>query len=282
MIKLDEEKALTELVGKGIRIPPQPRVVLELQDMLRKDDYDMRSVARVISQDPGIVAMLFKAAQSPVFKRSRKLESLEQILMAIGVKQTFNLVQAVALSTSVSDGTRKAFETFWTRAQEIGRLAAIIAEDRVSVCNVFPDQAYMAGIFHECGVPVLMLRFPEYCQTLQLENTCCWPNLAQEDERFNVDHATVGYLVAKHWKLPDFICAAIRYHHELPLEELGAAVSLVCLLQLAIQFYHRMNHQTNPVWADIGPKVLMELGFAADDESDYFDHILQIFLESGE
>ena len=57
----------------------------------------------------------------------------------------------------------------------------MIAGDQVSVCNVFPDQAYMAGIFHECGVPVLMMRFPDYCSKLHLDDVSCWPNLAEED-----------------------------------------------------------------------------------------------------
>ena len=68
--------------------------------------------------------MLFKAARSPVFARGKKVETLEQILMVIGVKQTFNLVQAVALATVLSDGARKAYEVFWMRSQEVAQIAA--------------------------------------------------------------------------------------------------------------------------------------------------------------
>ncbi len=275
---IDEEKALADLAASGVRIPPQPKVVIELQDMLRAGDYDMRAVARVINQDPGIVALLFKASKSPVFSRGRPLTSLEQIIMVIGIRQVFNLVQAVALSTAVSDGARKAFDVFWTRAHEVAQLAALIAGDRVSVCNVFPEQAYMAGIFHECGVPVLMMRFPTYCEALHLDNVQCWPSLAEEDAKFNVDHCTVGYLVARHWKLPDFVCAGIRYHHELPTEELGAAVSLVAILQLGIQCYHRMYHQPNRVWESIGSRVLEEIGIPPEDEGDYLEQIQHQFL----
>lgn len=274
-----EKQALDELAAKGIRIPPQPKVMVELNAAIASDDYDMRSIARIIGQDPGVVAMLFKAARSPIFSRGRKFDSLDQVLAVIGIKQTCNLVQAVALSTALSDGTRKAFEIFWKRAGEVAQIAAIIAADKVSICNVFPDQAYMAGIFHECGVPVLMMRFPDYCQALKLDNVSCWPNLAEEDRRFNVDHCSVGYLVARHWGLPDFVCAAIRYHHELPVEELGAAISLVAILQLAIQYYHRINDQSNPLWATIGRKVGEELGMSADDEEDYFEEISGRFHE---
>lgn len=276
---VDADKAMKELVAKGIKIPPQPKVLLELRKALSKDDYDVRSLARIISGDPGITAMLFKAARSPLFGRGKKFDKLDQVIQVVGVKQTFNLVQAMALAATMSDRERKAFELFWTRSQEIAEIAALIAADRVSVCNVFPDQAYLAGIFHECGVPVLMQRFPDYCKALKLDSSCCWPNLSEEDVRYNVDHTSIGYLVAKHWNLPDFVCAAIQYHHEMPRDELGATCTLVAILQLAIHFYHRMAETEDRLWPRIREFVLNELGIHVDAENEYFEEIHERFLE---
>ena len=159
-------------------------------------------------------------------------------------------------------------------------MAALIAKDRISICNVFPDQAYMAGIFHECGVPLLMLRFPDYCKSLHLDSLCCWPSLAEEDAKFNVDHCSIGYIVARHWKLPDFVCAAIQYHHEMPFEEVGTSCTLVAILQLSIHFYHRISNIEDPLWAKIGNAVLNELGIRVDEEQDYFEEISERFLDN--
>jgi len=278
-MQANEKEALERLAKQGVKIPPQPRVLMELQKLLASDDYEMRSVSKVIGQDPGIVALLFRLARSPAFSRGRKIESLEQILMVVGIKQVFNLVQAASLSTTINDKTRRAFEVFWNRAHEIAQMAAIIAEDRVAVCNVFPDQAYLAGIFHECGVPVLMMRFPKYCAALKLEDATCWPNLSEEDAKFHVDHCSVGYLVARHWGLPDFVCEAIRFHHELPDESIGATATLIAIIQLAAHYYHRLHHVDDPLWDKIGLRVLSELGFGADDESDFYDLISSRFLD---
>lgn len=277
-MNINAEQVMKDLVTKGIKIPPQPKVLLELQRKLASDNYDVRSLAKIIAADPGISAMLFKVARSPLFGRGKKFDALDQVIMVVGVKQTFNLVQAMALSAAVSDSSRKAFDIFWTRAQEVAQLSALIAADRVSICNVFPDQAYMAGIFHECGVPVLMLRFPDYCKSLKLENASCWPNLAEEDARFNVDHCSIGYIVARHWNLPDFVCNAIQYHHDMPRDELGAAKTLVAILQLAVQFYHRVVEIDNPVWPKIRDEVLNELGIHPEAEQEYFEEISEQFL----
>lgn len=277
---IDEKNSLERIKQQGIRLPPQPRVLIEFQNLLASDDYEMRQVANVIGQDPGIVATVFRVARSPAFARAKHAKSLEQILMVVGIRQVFNLVQAAALTTAINDSTRRAFDIFWSRAHEIAQMAAVIAEDRVSVCNVFPDQAYLAGIFHECGVPVLMMRFPKYCETLRLENATCWPNLAEEDARFAVDHCSVGYLVARHWGLPDFVCDAIRFHHDLPEEKtIGASVPLVAIIQLASHFYHRFHHVDDPLWEKLGVRVLSELGFGPDDESDFYDQMSARFLD---
>jgi HD-like signal output (HDOD) protein len=128
-------------------------------------------------------------------------------------------------------------------------------------------------------VPVLMQRFPDYCKSLKMENACCWPNLSEEDSRYQVDHSSIGYLVARHWNLPDFVCAAIQYHHEMPNPGLGATCSLVAILQLAIHFYHRITGIDDPLWPTIRGFVLNELGIHSDAEQEYFEEIHERFHE---
>jgi HD-like signal output (HDOD) protein len=266
---VDEESALKELVARGIKIPPWPKVLMELQQALASGDTDARAIANIISKDPSISSIVFKVAKSPVVSRGQKgLDRLDRILMVLGIKQILNLVQAVALTTALSNAQSKAFDVFWTRSSEVADLAALIAEDRVSVCNVFADQAYMAGIFWDCGIPVLMQRFPDYCQKIPLE-TADWPSIELEDQRFSVDHYAIGYLVARHWKLPDFIASAIHYHGEMPREELGSVRSLVAILHLAKHYYNGLKGVETPNWAAMEPEVLAELGLHPDAADEF-------------
>ena len=274
----ETEKAIKDLVARGIRIPAQPKILIELRKKLDSDNYSMKDLARIISADPGISAMLFKAVRSPVFSGGKDLRSIEQVLMVIGIKQTCNIVQAISLASSLSDASRKSFEKFWTRSQEVAQIAALIAADRVSVCNIFPDQAYMAGIFHDCGVPVLMLRFPEYCNKLNTDSG--WPSILEEDHQLGVDHCSIGYLVARHWQLPDFICQVILHHHEIeiPHEKLGAVRTLVAMLELAIHIYHVINRTEHQHWRKIREEVLAELGIHPDLELSFQEEIAEQFL----
>ena len=272
----EESKGIKRLLEKGVSIPPQPRVLEELQQQLARGVSDVRVLARIIAQDPGIGAMLFKVVQSAAFRTHHPFASIEHILQAIGITQTANLVRAIALASALpAKHNQKAFEAFWSRSQAISQLVMLIAEDRVTVCNIFPDQACLAGIFHDCGVPVLMQRFSTYCKSMHLDEPGAWIDLAEEDARFNADHCVVGYLVGKHWKLPDFICDAIRFHHDISRLENHAARTMVAILQLAIQLYYQDRHIVNPEWTSASGDVLEELGMHASELPEFSDRVLE-------
>ena len=82
---IDIEQGMKDLVSKGIKIPPQPKILIELRNLLASEDYDVRALASIINADPGISAMLFKAARSPIFGRGKKFDNIEQVVMVIGV-----------------------------------------------------------------------------------------------------------------------------------------------------------------------------------------------------
>lgn len=269
---------IKRLLEGGIKIPAQPRVLEELHKLMLRKELDVRMLARVINQDPGLTAMLFKVVANPAYRQHQPFDSVEQILHAVGVRQTFNLVQAIALaSTGDIRQNRSVYEAFWARSSTIGQLAMLVAEERVAVCNIFPDQAYLAGIFHECGVPLLMQRFPTYCSEMKLGVPGSWVDIATEDRKFNADHCVIGYLVARHWHLPDFICDAIRFHHSLADLEHYEARSMAAILQLTIDIYCRQQRLPNPDWEAHKEEVLEELGLSDDGLPEFIDNINERF-----
>lgn len=269
-----------KMLGGAVRIPPQPRVLEELRQLLERREFDIRQLAKVIRQDPGIVSMLFKVVGNPSFKQHQPFESVEQILHAVGVRQTFNMVRAICVATHSGTSAKRALlEAFWARSQAIAQIAMLVAADRVTVCNIFPDQAYLAGIFHDCGIPLLMERFPAYCQEMHLTEPEGWVDVVEEDARFNTDHCVIGYLVAKHWNLPAFICDAIRYHHDMEAIQSYAARSMVAILHIAVEIYCRDRQIPDPDWKVVEGEVLSELGIHQDGLSEFIDDMLERYHE---
>jgi len=271
-----ENVAVKRLLEKGVKIPLQPRVLEDLQQFVARGETNLRALSRIISADPGIAAMLFKVVQSAAYHRYQPFSSIEDILQAIGIKQTCNLVQAIALASALPSKTnQQAFEAFWGRSQALAEFCMLIADERIAVCGIFPDQAFLAGIFHDCGVPVLMQRFSTYCKTMHLDESGGWTDIAEEDERFNADHCVVGYLVGRHWKLPDFICDAIRFHHDINRLDKHAARTMIAILQLAIHIYSRDLRIESPEWPSVCAAVLDELDIHENELPEFIDVILE-------
>lgn len=276
----DEAARLRFVLQRGVKLPPQPRVLEALRRLINRREFDVRALARVITQDPGVTALLFKAVKSAAYRQHHPFESVEQIIHALGVKEAFNLVQAVVLTSAIEiKSNRGVLESFWARSQAVAQLAMLIAADRVSVCNIFPDQAYLAGMFHDCGVPVLLQRFPTYCQDMQLGAAGRWVDLQEEDRRFNLDHCAVGYLLARHWSLPAFICEAVRSHHDMASMGMHVSRTMVAILQLAMELYCREQRLANPEWPQVEAEVAAELGIHTDALPEFIDEILERFHE---
>jgi HD-like signal output (HDOD) protein len=272
----EDAARIKRLLENGVKIPAQPRVVEELRQLMQRSELDVRLLARTINKDPGLTAMLFKVVGNSAYRQHQPFDSVEAILHAVGVRQTFNLVQAIALSGAGEiKKDRRVYEAFWARSHAVGQLAMLIADERVAVCNIFPDQAYLAGLFHDCGVPLLMQRFPTYCAEMKLGTPGIWTDLGEEDRKFNADHCVVGYLVARHWHLPEFICDAIRYHHA--INELGQheARSMVAIVQLAVDIHYRDQRIASPEWERIKHEVQPELGLSEDALPEFVDIVLE-------
>lgn len=269
---------IKRLLEGGIRIPAQPRVLDELRKLMARKEMDVRLLARTINQDPGLTALLFQVVGNAAYRQHQPFETVEQILHAVGIRQTFNLVQAIALRSAGDLRKHRAvYEAYWARSHAIGQLAMLIADERIAVCNIFPDQAYLAGVFHDCGVPLLMQRFPTYCQEMRLGEAGRWTDLAEEDRKFNTDHCVIGYLVARHWCLPDFICDAIRYHHAIGELGMHDARSMVAILLLAVEIHYRTMHAANPEWERVKVEVLPELGLDEDSLPEFVDVVVERF-----
>lgn len=71
------------------------------------------------------------------------------------------------------------------------------------------------GLFRDCGIVILLRRYPDHMQTLARANGDVGrPFTAVEQLDYPTDHAVVGSLLAGEWWLPDEIIQAIRHHHD--------------------------------------------------------------------
>lgn len=212
MSAVSEEKRLQlEKQLNGIDIPPCPAILVDIQRGLAKDNTDQREIARLIGQDVALSGHVMQVANSPAFGNN-KIGSIAQALNILGTRHVFNLVVSQLLKASLSGGASVPMERFWETSALTARLSAELAS---RLHCVRPDVAYTFGLFHDCGIPLLMRRFPEVRVVLAEANACEERRFTDvEDRHLGTNHAIVGYFLARRWRLSAEVANAVLYHHD--------------------------------------------------------------------
>jgi len=208
------EKEL-ERAAQSVAIPSCPRVLLDLAAETKKEDPDLRKLEALVSKDMALLATLLKTVNSPFYGLSSKVGTVRQAIQVIGLSMLARTVTGIVLKKALSGGNPAAMEAFWDASAKVAMIASFIAKQ---LPGMNKEEAYTFGLFQNCGIPMLLQRFPDYAQTLeQVENDSERTHTEVEEAAHGTHHATIGFLLTKSWNLPEDLSQAIRYHHEYAL-----------------------------------------------------------------
>lgn len=197
---------------RNIGIPPRPAMLDEINREMKKDEPDFKRLADIIGSDVGMAASIMKTANSPFFGFGKKMRSVPEALLVLGLKVVVRTVAGLALQKTFPHIPSLA--RFWDASACTARVSGWLAQN-LPAPLVRSDDAYTFGLFRDCGIPVLMIPFPEYQEVLKTANDEAILGFTEvEDRLLSINHAIVGAELAEDWLLPDEIHLAIRYHHD--------------------------------------------------------------------
>jgi HD-like signal output (HDOD) protein len=123
-------------------------------------------------------------------------------------------------------------DKFWSHSETVAMLCQRIAQQ---ACPALLDTAYIVGLFHDCGIPLMMKRFPGYGGYLIPALGYDTRGVELEEEHFGTHHGSAGALLARTWSMPVETCKVIREHHwtDLTLHLAPESMSMLAVLHLA-------------------------------------------------
>lgn len=252
-----------------VGIPPCPIILDRFMTEAKRDEPDFGRLANIIGTDVGLSAGLIKTANSPYFGMRQRVRSVNEALAILGLKTASRAVAGIIL--------RKAFpnvhnlERFWDASARIAHVSGWLAQ-HLEIRGLRAEDTYTFGLFRDCGIPVLLGRFPEYEQILSKANTDTERLFTSVEETvLPTNHAMIGCLLAQSWWLPEEICLAIRNHHDLAaLESVNSNLPmlsrrLIATAQLAEHIVQQQLHLSlTQEWSKLGATCLQILDL--DDE----------------
>ncbi|KRT54055.1 HDOD domain-containing protein [endosymbiont of Ridgeia piscesae] len=280
------EESEVEVVLRGIRIPPQPQILVDLHMQMAMPDFSLADIAELISRDVGLSGLVMKAVNSPVFGMSRTVSSIDHAIGLLGLNSLVNIINAVSLQQTIADQSAKTLNAFWDNASDVAVTSAAISR-RLDLGSA--EEAYTLGLFHNCGIPLLAQKHADYLNTIGQAYQMTDQRVTDfENQMINSNHAVVGYYVARSWKLPLYLCEAIAEHHKADLslqsDEISQAnkKNLLAILKLATHLcatYRVIGSSgIDHEFESYGQPVLEYLGMSQIDLADLRDDLLDMGL----
>jgi len=218
---------------EGLRqIPTIPAV---LQPWLRylelpTEQLDVRKITDMIAQDKALAAQCLQMANSPLFGKWQKVESLRDAIVGLGIQR----VSDIAMSCGVLNLLPKDLGginpvAFWEHSLGCALVCRHFARE-ISYSD--PGKAYLAGLLHDIGIVVNLWVLPaEFNIAFELARSEGIPLDEAEQRALGFTHCDSGRLLAEHWGLAPDLRETVSLHHS--TYESAEHAGLIALVELS-------------------------------------------------
>jgi putative nucleotidyltransferase with HDIG domain len=215
-------------------LPTLPHFVAEIQAMCESPDASINKIADKIKTDPSLSADLLKLANSAGFVASKRIETINEAVMRIGLTNLKYLLLAAG-ARKIMDQRYKKFEAIWSHCMKTAYYARRIAV--LHKMNDAQEKAFICGLLHDIGKIILLSiddsltgKIADFVQHHGLRTATIL-----EEVSIGISHSSIGMMIARKWNFAPFISDVIGYHHS-PLQ-IDPEYREVCFCVYMANFY---------------------------------------------
>jgi HD-like signal output (HDOD) protein len=258
---------------RDIVIPPCPELLRQLQDATAHGEPDPVTLERIAGSDVAMAAALIRQANSPLYGLQKPVVTVGQALTVLGVRPAVQLLTGF-LTQRALHVPSTVLAHFWESST---RRAIACEHIGGQLYDMDPGLAYSFGLFCHVGMPVLLRAVRGYGSTIA-------EALARKDRTFTqtenanhrTDHAVVGAIVARAWRLSAPVAVAIRLHHDFScLNDRATSDTVRHLVAIGlIADYLVQQHEgvpPSPDWAQHGEACRAHLQIGAAEIDHWVD-----------
>jgi HD-like signal output (HDOD) protein len=214
-------------------VPRVPEVIPQLLRSLRDEDASSADLARLVARDPALVAELIREANSPYYRSSSQVRTIDAALLVLGRNGLRMLLARAAFRPLIGmqggRHSRQAGPRIWNHTENCALAASLLAPGH----RADPFEAYLAGLMGDLG---LIVAFRLFDGVLEADG------LPQEPEFIDAlltRTRTLAARIAMQWEMPPPVAAAILGAARQPptglAQALAEAERLACLRMMMDQ-----------------------------------------------
>lgn len=199
-------ETLLQQLDKSDR-PSPSGIVLELMQLLQRDDSGVNEASAIVRRDPVLSAKTLKLANSILYRGLRPSVAIEDAVMRIGLQALSRLALGLSLIGAHSDlADGFDLQRYWSAA--LLRALAMEALGR-RLGGWSAPELFTLGLLGDIGRLMLACAAPGEIAALDQATLTYHERLEQERERFGFDHLALSAILLRRWSFPDIMIAAI-------------------------------------------------------------------------
>jgi HD-like signal output (HDOD) protein len=213
------------------QIPTIPAVLAPLLRYLQQpmEHLDVQKVTDLIAQDKALAAQCLQMANSPLFGRWQKVDSLRGAIVGLGFQRVSDIAMSCGVLNMMPRDSGIDPVSFWEHSLGCALVCRHFAR-KISFSD--PGKAYLAGLLHDLGIIVNLWVLPkEFCAAFQYANAEGIPLHEAEQTVLGFTHCESGRLLAERWELSADLTEVVALHHA-PEQSLNHS-GLVALVELS-------------------------------------------------
>ncbi len=189
-----------------IKLPILPRIVNEVQELMKGDDPSIEDLGRIVNKDILITSKLISIANSSLYKGVDKAKDLNAALLRLGMKATYGLISTLVtkeLFKSDNKALNNLMEKLWMHSFACACFGKRIAEE---LKNKNAETIFLMGIVHDIGKMLLLKAISD----MKPEETFEDGELLLAIHEI---HTTFGAVVLKKMKFSQEFIKISEFHH---------------------------------------------------------------------
>lgn len=206
---LDLDAAIVEVVGRGaVKVPPYPAVALKVEKLVKRDDYGLDELTKLVASDQALAADALRCANSAFFSRGMPVSSLVQAITRIGGREMARLAIASGLGAQARGaGPLSSLKRrIWLDSLAAAALCQELARKRL----LDVEEAFVAGLLHDFGRMIAVACIEEILVAHPGQAAKPVEHWLQVVDRYHVE---LGLVLAAKWDLPQMVSDVISLHH---------------------------------------------------------------------
>ncbi len=217
--------AIKKTIESIRELPTLPMIANKVNALLCNPRSSASDLQEVIEKDQSITAKVLRLVNSAHYSLPKRVTNIAQAIALLGYKNISYIVMTLSVFDTLKAVKKGSFDRrkFWLHSIATALMSVRISEKCMYTAT---DDIFTAGLLHDLG-KVFMDGYlhAEFETIVSRADDRNIPFIEAERSLYDVDHTKIGEWIARMWKLPLHVIAAVKHHHQDAEDRKGLSIS---------------------------------------------------------